>query len=62
MFELAITGLSDDYDPEHLHNMLRDWLLDNFEVNKVTTLAGTRTVTSEPEMFIFHMTTWKATC
>jgi hypothetical protein len=62
-FELAITGLSDDaYDLDQLHDMLRDWLLDNFEVDEVTTLAGTRTVTSEPEMFIFHMTTWKATC
>lgn len=62
VFELAITGLSDDYDLDHLHDMLRDWLEDNFELDGVTTLASTRTVMSEPEFFIFHMTTWKATC
>ena len=61
-FELAITGLSNDYDQEHLHDMLRDWLVDNFEADGVTTLAGTRFTASEPEIFIFHMTTWKATC
>ncbi len=60
-FELAITGLSDDYDQEHLHDMLRDWLIDNFESDGITSLAGTRFVESEPEIFIFHMTTWKAT-
>jgi len=61
-FELAITGLSDDYDQEHLHDMLHDWLVDNFQADGVTTLAGTRFAASEPEIFIFHMTTWKATC
>lgn len=62
VFELAITGLSNDYDQEHLHDMLRDWLVDNFEADGVTTLARTRFTASEPEIFIFHMTTWKATC
>lgn len=61
-FELAITGLSDDYDQENLHDMLREWLVDNFQHDDITTLAGTRSDKSEPEMFIFHMTTWKATC
>ena len=56
-FELAI-----DYDLENLHDMLRDWLVDNFQYDDITTLAGTRSDSSEPEMFIFHMTTWKATC
>ncbi len=60
-FELAIAGLSDDYDQEHLHDMLREWLIDNFQVDDITTLAGTRSDVSEPEIFIFHMTTWKAT-
>lgn len=62
VFELAVTGLSDDYDKENLHEMLTDWLIDNFDEEGVTTLAGTRSDDSEPEMFIFHMTTWKATC
>ena len=62
MFELAITGLADDYDQEHLYDLLQDWLIDNFEADGVTTLAGTRFNASKPEMFIFHMTTWKATC
>ncbi len=62
VFELAIAGLSDDYDQEHLHDMLHEWLIDNFQVDDITTLAGTRFNVSEPEMFIFHMTTWKATC
>ena len=60
-FELVIAGLSDDYDQDHLHDMLREWLIDNFQVDDITTLAGTRFDVSEPEMFIFHMTTWKAT-
>jgi hypothetical protein len=62
VFELVITGLSDAYDLEHLHDMLHDWLVDSFELDGVTTLAGTRTITSEPEFFIFHMMTWKTTC
>ena len=62
VFELAFTGLSDDYDKETLHEMLTDWLIDNFEEDGITTLAGTRSDDSETEMFIFHMTTWKATC
>ena len=60
-FELAITGLSEDYDQEHLHEMIRDWLIDSFHVDDIPTLAGSRSVLLEPEIFIFHMTTWKAT-
>jgi len=42
--------------------MLREWFIDNFNEDGFTTLAGSRSDASEPEMFIFHMTTWKATC
>jgi hypothetical protein len=62
VFEMAITGLSSNYDLDDLHDMLKEWLAETFVSNDETTFAGTRTVTSEPEMFIFHMTTWKATC
>jgi hypothetical protein len=61
-FELAFTGLSDDFDKENLHEMLTDWLIESFEEDGATSLAGTRSDDAEPEMFIFHMTSWKATC
>ena len=32
-FELAITGLTDDDDQDHLHDMLREWLIDNFALD-----------------------------
>jgi len=47
-FELAITGLSDDYDQENLHDMLREWLVDNFQLDDITTLARTRSDKSKP--------------
>ena len=52
-------GVPDDY--EDIDQLLKEWLTQNFLIDGESTLAGYRSSPDEPEAFIFHMTTWKAT-
>jgi len=52
-------GVPDDY--EDMDQLLKEWITQNFLVDGESTLAGYRASPDEPEAFIFHMTTWKAT-
>jgi hypothetical protein len=58
-FEIVIMGVPDDY--EDMDQLLKEWITQNFLVDGESTLAGYRASPDEPEAFIFHMTTWKAT-
>jgi len=52
-------GVPDDY--EDMDQLLKEWITQNFLVDGESTLAGYRASPDEPEAFIFHMMTWKAT-
>jgi len=58
-FEIIIMGIPDDY--EDMDQLLKEWITQKFLIDDESTLAGYRASPDEPEAFIFHMTTWKAT-
>jgi hypothetical protein len=60
-FELAIIGAPTEYDTYMLEDLISKWISSNFCNNGESTLAGYRTPPGEPEIFVFHMTTWAAT-
>jgi hypothetical protein len=59
-FELVITGAPlTEY--EGLDNLILTWLQDNFQNEGQPTVAGLRSPTNEPDIIVFHMTTWADT-
>jgi hypothetical protein len=57
-FEMAVTGLSDDY--EGLDASIEIWLDENFSEDGQPTLVDSRRDPYVPNCVIFHMTTWAA--
>ena len=59
-FEFVITGAPlTEY--EGLDSLILTWLQENFQNEGQPTVAGLRSPTNEPDIIVFHMTTWADT-
>ena len=59
IFEMIIMGVPADY--ENMDGLLEEWIDNTFANDGVSKMAGRRTPPSEPETFVFHMTSWTDT-